>query len=109
MITARLLVKSHRNGMVDKDGKSAAITLGIVSPMMTQKATMPPKANAHWAMDIAMSPEEPKQCSTVPWKEFAPLSFELTTIKRIVQSTVIVKITRRRIPADKPACRKAYG
>ena len=44
MITARLLVKSHRNGISDRDGKSAAITLGIVSPMMTQKATMPPKA-----------------------------------------------------------------
>lgn len=44
MITARLLVKSHRKGMSDKDGNSAAITLGIVSPMITQKATMPPKA-----------------------------------------------------------------
>lgn len=30
--------------MSDRDGKSAAITLGIVSPMITQKATMPPKA-----------------------------------------------------------------
>ena len=30
--------------MSDKDGNSAAITLGIVSPMITQKATMPPKA-----------------------------------------------------------------
>lgn len=44
MIIARLLVRSHRKDMSDKDGKSAAITLGIVSPMMTQKATMPPKA-----------------------------------------------------------------
>ena len=44
MMTARLLVKSHKNGRLDRDGKSAAITLGIVSPMMTQKATMPPKA-----------------------------------------------------------------
>ena len=44
IITARLLVRSHRKGMSDKDGKSAAITLGIVSPMITQKATMPPKA-----------------------------------------------------------------
>ena len=44
MITALLSVKSHRKGSSDKDGKSAAITLGIVSPMMTQKATMPPKA-----------------------------------------------------------------
>ena len=44
MITALLLVKSHRKGMSDRDGKSAAITLGIVSPIMTQKATMPPKA-----------------------------------------------------------------
>ncbi len=44
MITALLLVKSHRKGISDKDGKSAAITLGIVSPIMTQKATMPPKA-----------------------------------------------------------------
>ena len=44
MMTARLLVKSHKNGRLDREGKSAAITLGIVSPMMTQKATMPPKA-----------------------------------------------------------------
>ena len=69
--------------MSDRDGKSAATTLGIVSPMITQKATMPPKAlqgdqlapsltgasiptyNAHWAMEIAMSPEAPKQCCTV--------------------------------------------
>ena len=30
--------------MSDKDGNRAAITLGMVSPMITQKATMPPKA-----------------------------------------------------------------
>ena len=63
-------------------GKSAAITLGIVSPIMIQKATMPPKAlkgsqlaliafearipyKANWAIEIAMSPEAPKQCSIV--------------------------------------------
>ena len=44
MITALLLVRSHRKGSLDKVGKSAAITLGIVSPIITQKATMPPKA-----------------------------------------------------------------
>ena len=43
-ITARLLVKSHTRGTCDNDGKSAAITLGNVSPMITQKATIPPKA-----------------------------------------------------------------
>lgn len=59
-------------------------------------------------MEIAMSPEAPKQCSTVlsnvsvlpaaidayvvthPWKELAPLSFELTTIK--LQSTSILTL-----------------
>ena len=44
MIIALLLVKSHRNGSLGKVGKSAVITLGIVSPIITQKATMPPKA-----------------------------------------------------------------
>ena len=54
MMTARLLVKSHKNGRSSRDGKSAAITLGIVSPMMTQKATMPPKAlkKAHLALAL---------------------------------------------------------
>lgn len=54
MITARLLVKSHRKGKLYKDGKSAAITLGIVSPMMTQKATMPPKALKGPLLALAM-------------------------------------------------------
>ena len=44
MITALLLVKSHRKGSLAEVGKIAAITLGIVSPMITQKATMPPNA-----------------------------------------------------------------
>lgn len=37
--------------------------------------------------EIAMSPDLPKQYSAVAWKEFAPLSLELTTINRMVQST----------------------
>lgn len=54
IITALLLVKSHRKGSSDNDGNNATITLGIVSPMMTQKATMPPKAlkGAELALDL---------------------------------------------------------
>ncbi len=44
MMTACLFVKSQRNGVLDKDGKAAAMTCGMVSPTMIQKANMPPKA-----------------------------------------------------------------
>lgn len=43
-ITACLLVKSHRKGVFGKEGKAAAITCGMVSPTIIQKANMPPKA-----------------------------------------------------------------
>ena len=36
---------------------------------------------------MAISPDLPKQCSMVAWKELAPLSLELITINRMVQST----------------------
>ena len=41
---ALLLVSSHRKDMSDKEGKNDSMTLGIVSPIITQKATIPPKA-----------------------------------------------------------------
>jgi hypothetical protein len=44
IMTARRSVKSHRNDVSYRDGNSASITLGIVSPTMTQKASMPPNA-----------------------------------------------------------------
>ncbi len=44
MITACLLVRSQRKGVSFKEGKAAAMTCGIVSPTMIQKANMPPKA-----------------------------------------------------------------
>ena len=55
MVTALLLVKSHRKGSLDKDGNNAAMTLGIVSPIMTQKATMPPKALKGAELALALS------------------------------------------------------
>ena len=44
IMTARRFVKSHRNGMLANEGKRASRTFGMVSPTMTQNATMPPKA-----------------------------------------------------------------
>ena len=44
IMTARLLVSSHRNGMSWREGNKWSMTWGIVSPMMTQNAIMPPKA-----------------------------------------------------------------
>lgn len=44
IITACLLVRSHRTGAVGRDGNNAMMTWGIVSPIMMQNATMPPKA-----------------------------------------------------------------
>ena len=44
IMIARLLVSSHRKGMSAREGNRESKTLGIVSPIMTQKATMPPKA-----------------------------------------------------------------
>jgi len=41
---ARRFVRSHRKDMSDKEGNKAVITRGIVSPTMTQNATMPPNA-----------------------------------------------------------------
>lgn len=44
IMTALRFVKSHRKGVLGKEGKAAAITCGMVSPTMIQKATMPPNA-----------------------------------------------------------------
>lgn len=44
IMTAFLSVKSHRKGILVKEGKAAAMTCGMVSPTMIQKATMPPNA-----------------------------------------------------------------
>jgi hypothetical protein len=44
IMTARRSVRSHRNDVSDRDGNNASMTFGIVSPTMTQKATMPPNA-----------------------------------------------------------------
>lgn len=44
MITARRFVRSHKNGISDREGNRASSTVGIVSPTMTQKATIPPNA-----------------------------------------------------------------
>lgn len=126
MIIARRLVRSQRKGISERAGKNASKTRGMVSPTITQKATMPPNAlriisiqpfcdsvgsphNNHCASEIATRPDFPKQCSTVAWNELAPLSFELMTISRIVQSTVMVRPMRRAVPVIKPALRKAYG
>ena len=44
IMTARLFVKSHRNGVSGNEGKSALMTWGMLSPTMIQKAIIPPKA-----------------------------------------------------------------
>ena len=46
-MTARLSVKSRRKGILGREGKSALMTWGILSPTMMQKAIMPPKALNH--------------------------------------------------------------
>ena len=80
---ARRSVRSQRKDMSSKEGKSAEMTVGIVSPTIMQNATMPPNAlhlsvsnqsehlyifhtyNAHCATLIATKPDFPKQCSIV--------------------------------------------
>lgn len=109
MMTARLLVRSQRNLISERLGNSPAMTSGRVSPMITQKATIPPNAKAHCARLMAISPAVPKQCCMVAWNESAPESFEFITISRIVQSTVMVNPTSSIVPIIKPAWRKAYG
>lgn len=106
---ARLSVSSQRMGISYREGKVAAKTCGMVSPIMMQKATMPPKAKAHWATEMAMRPLLPKHFSMVAWKLSAPESLELVTMSRIVQSTVMVKAMRSKMPVRRPACLKAYG
>lgn len=122
---ALLLVSSHRKDMSDKDGNNESITFGIVSPIITQKATMPPKAlyyvntdtldsmkftyKSHCARDIATRPDLPKQCCTVAWNESVPLSFEFMTMRRIVQSTTMVRPISKAVPVRRPALRTAYG
>jgi hypothetical protein len=41
---ARRSVRSQTKDISDREGNKASMTLGIVSPTMTQKATMPPNA-----------------------------------------------------------------
>ena len=103
MMTALRLVRSQRNLMSERLGNSPAMTSGKVSPMITQKATIPPNANAHCARLIAISPALPKQCCMVAWNESAPDNFEFITISRIVQSTVMVSPTSKMTPIVKPA------
>lgn len=65
--------------------------------------------NAHWAMEMAINPDLPKQCCIVAWNESVPLSLELMTISRIVQSTTTVNPMSNTMPVRRPACLKAYG
>jgi hypothetical protein len=58
---------------------------------------------------MATSPGLPKQCCTVAWKESVPLSFELMTIRRMVQSTTTVRPMSSSVPVTRPALRMAYG
>jgi hypothetical protein len=44
IMMAFLFVRSQRKDMSDKEGNRAFMTRGIVSPTMTQNATMPPNA-----------------------------------------------------------------
>jgi len=44
IMMARRSVRSQRKDMSEREGNRASMTLGIVSPTMTQKATMPPNA-----------------------------------------------------------------
>lgn len=126
-IMALLSVRSQRNGVSGNDGTKAVMTCGMLSPTMMQNATMPPNAlkmdnqgngfvkdagrtyKAHWAIEMATRPDLPKQCCMVAWNESVPLSFELMTIRRIVQSTTTVRPTSRTTPVRRPACLKAYG
>ena len=68
-----------------------------------------PTYKSHCARDIATSPDFPKQCCTVAWKESVPLSFEFMTMSRIVQSTMMVRPMSRAVPVKRPALRIAYG
>lgn len=89
MMIARRSVRSQRSSVSSSDGKMARKTVGIVSPIIMQKASMPPKAlyqtielvhrsqgyfveegswegrttyKAHCAIEIATNPACPKQC-----------------------------------------------
>lgn len=44
IMTALRSVSSQRNDISDRDGKKESMTLGMVSPTITQNATMPPNA-----------------------------------------------------------------
>lgn len=108
-MATRLSAKSPTTGTPPRLGQMASSTWGMVSPTMTPKATMPPKAKTHCAALMAMRPGRPKQCSTVPWKLLVPLSLLLMTMRQMVQSTTAVSPTSSNTPAKSPACRIAYG
>jgi hypothetical protein len=61
-ITAFRFVSSHKNDISCSFGKKPIMTAGIVSPIIMQNASMPPNANAHCAIEIAIKPGRPKQC-----------------------------------------------
>ena len=44
IITARRFVRSHKNDIFSNEGNKAFMTCGMVSPIMIQKAIMPPNA-----------------------------------------------------------------
>lgn len=56
---ALLSVSSQRKWVFSRPGNKEAMTCGMVSPTIMQKATMPPNAKAHCAIDMATSPDLP--------------------------------------------------
>lgn len=76
---------------------------------LTQKAHIPPKANANWKRLTAALPFLPKQWSIISIYVWRPDNLELRMMSRMVQSVSIASPTRRTTPATKPDCLMEYG
>lgn len=61
MMRKFLLTSQDVHVLSCRKGKTKRSTCGIVSPMMTLNAHMPPNANANWKKDTACAPTLPKQ------------------------------------------------
>lgn len=103
----RLSTSSRSPACSLRNGNTNASTCGMLSPIITLNAHMPPNANANWKKETAPAPARPNVCDMTSIYESRPLSLALSTTRRIVQSVTAARTMRRTMPVTKPACRIA--
>jgi hypothetical protein len=80
-MTAFLLVRSQRKDMSDNAGNRESRTRGMVSPTMTQKATMPPNALHAVNTPLPYSLYDARTIAIAPAKLLSALTFQSNVVQ----------------------------